>query len=450
MAFGGLGQRPPEHLGGRPRTRAICALALGGKQRDRDASAVLLSDLVVCADVTTPAGAGIRPFRIEIPQADLNDLHARLDRARWPDELPGAGWAYGIPLEYVRELAEYWRHAYDWRAAEARLNEWPQFTTTIDGANIHFAHLRSPEPGATPLIITHGWPGSIAEFTKITGPLSDPRAHGGDPADAFDLVLPSIPGFGFSGPTRETGWEYRRVAAAFAELMRRLGYRRYGAQGGDWGSVISRELGRTHPGQVTGVHLTVLPGSAADKKPDERELAALSPAERERTMASWERSRRWDRGSTGYAAIQSTKPQTLAYGLTDSPVGQLAWIAEKFREWTDSTDRPEDAVERDQLLTNVMLYWLTGTAGSSARIYYERAHAPYWGSPPEPSAVPTALAVFPRENFIPLRHIAEQTNNIVQWTEFDRGGHFAAMEEPDLLVADVRAFFRKIRGVTPG
>ena len=412
--------------------------------------AVLLSDLVVCADVTTPAGAGIRPFRIEIPQADLNDLHARLDRARWPDELPGAGWAYGIPLEYVRELAEYWRHAYDWRAAEARLNEWPQFTTTIDGANIHFAHLRSPEPGATPLIITHGWPGSIAEFTKITGPLSDPRAHGGDPADAFDLVLPSIPGFGFSGPTRETGWEYRRVAAAFAELMRRLGYRRYGAQGGDWGSVISRELGRTHPGQVTGVHLTVLPGSAADKKPDERELAALSPAERERTMASWERSRRWDRGSTGYAAIQSTKPQTLAYGLTDSPVGQLAWIAEKFREWTDSTDRPEDAVERDQLLTNVMLYWLTGTAGSSARIYYERAHAPYWGSPPEPSAVPTALAVFPRENFIPLRHIAEQTNNIVQWTEFDRGGHFAAMEEPDLLVADVRAFFRKIRGVTPG
>jgi epoxide hydrolase len=191
-------------------------------------------------DVTMPAGAGIRPFRIEIPQADLDDLHARLDRTRWPDELPGAGWAYGIPRDY-------WRHVYDWRAAEARLNQWPQFTTTIDGANIHFAHLRSPEPGATALIITHGWLGSIAEFTQIAGPLSDPRAHGGDPADAFDLVLPTIPGFGFSGPTPKAGWEYRRVAAAFAELMRRLGYRRYGAQGGDWGAVISRELGRTHP-----------------------------------------------------------------------------------------------------------------------------------------------------------------------------------------------------------
>ena len=186
-------------------------------------------ELVACAVVTIPAAEGIRPFRIDIPQSDLDDLHERLDRARWPDELPGVGWAYGIPRGYLQGLAEYWRHGYDWRAAEARLNQWPQFTTTIDGANIHFAHLRSPEPDATPLIITHGWPGSIAEFTRITGPLSDPRAHGGDPADAFDLVLPSIPGFAFSGPTKEAGWEHRRVAAAFAELMRRLGYRRYGA-----------------------------------------------------------------------------------------------------------------------------------------------------------------------------------------------------------------------------
>jgi pimeloyl-ACP methyl ester carboxylesterase len=355
------------------------------------------------------------------------------------------GWAYGVPREYLKELVRYWRHQYDWRAAEARLNEWPQFTTTIDGANIHLAHIRSPEPNATPLIITHGWPGSIAEFTRIAAPLADPRAHGGDPADAFALVLPHIPGFGLSGPTRETGWEHRRVAAAFAKLMRRLGYERYGAQGGDWGAAISRELGRTHPGQVIGVHLNLLPGAHATTGPTAQELAALGPAERERTLASWQRTRQWTGDRQGYADIQSTRPQTLAYALTDSPVGQLAWIVEKFKEWTDSHDRPEDAVDRDLLLTNVMLYWLTGTAGSSARIYYERAHADYWGAPPEPSATPTALAVFPRDNFVPLRHIAEQTNRIVRWIEFDRGGHFAAMEQPDLLVADIREFFRQLR-----
>jgi pimeloyl-ACP methyl ester carboxylesterase len=390
----------------------------------------------------------IHPFHIGIPQADLDDLNERLHRTRWPDELPGVGWAYGIPRDYLKELARYWRHEYDWRAAEARLNQWPQFTTTIDGANLHFAHIRSPEPDATPLIITHGWPGSIVEFAEVTGPLSDPRSHGGDPSDAFHLVVPSIPGFGFSGPTRETGWEFRRIAAAFAELMRRLGYPRYGAQGGDWGALISRELGRANPDEIIGVHLNLIPGTAASAEPDAEELSRLTPAARERVLASWRRTRQWDRESTGYADIQSTRPQTLAYGLTDSPVGQLAWIAEKFKEWTDSRDRPEDAVDRDQLLTNVTLYWLTGTAGSAARIYYERAHADYWGAPPEPSNAPTALADFPRENFIPLRHIAEQTNNIVQWTEFDRGGHFAAMEEPDLLIADIRKFFRKLRETT--
>jgi pimeloyl-ACP methyl ester carboxylesterase len=387
----------------------------------------------------------IRPFRIAIPESELADLHQRLDRTRWPDELPGVGWAYGVPRDHLRELARYWRHEYDWRAAEARLNRWPQFTTVIDGANIHFAHIRSPEPNATPLIITHGWPGSIVEFSEITGPLSDPRAHGANPCDAFHLVLPSIPGFGFSGPTTETGWEYRRVAAAFATLMRHLGYHRYGAQGGDWGSVISRELGRIHPEQVIGVHLNLMPAAAAAAEPTAEELAALGPAERERTLASWERTRAWVSDRQGYADIQSTRPQTLAYALTDSPVGQLAWIAEKFQEWTDSTDRPDDAVDRDHLLTNVMLYWLTGTAGSSARIYYERAHADYWGAPPEPSTAPTAVAAFPYENFIPLRHIAERTNRIVRWTEFDRGGHFAALEQPDLLVDDVRAFFRGFR-----
>jgi epoxide hydrolase len=388
---------------------------------------------------------GLRPFRLDVPQGELDDLYQRLDRTRWPDELPDVGWAYGVPRTYLTELVRYWRHEYDWRAAEARLNEWPQFTTTIDGATIHFAHIRSPEPDATPLIITHGWPGSIVEFMRIVSPLADPRSHGGDPADAFELVLPHIPGFGLSGPTHETGWEYRRVAAAFAELMRRLGYTRYGTQGGDWGAAISRELGRTQPEQVIGVHLNLLPGAHAAAEPTAQELAVLDPAERERTLASWQRTQQWIRDRQGYADIQSTRPQTLAYALTDSPVGQLAWIAEKFKEWTDSRDRPEDAVDRDHVLTNVMLYWLTGTAGSSARIYYERAHADYWGAAPEPSATPTALAVFPHDNFIPLRHVAEQTNTIVRWTEYDRGGHFAAMEQPDLLVTDIRAFFRQLR-----
>lgn len=401
-------------------------------------------------EVTTgTADEGIHPFRIDIPQSDLDDLHERLDRTRWPDELPGVGWAYGVPRDYLRELVHYWRHGYDWRAAEAELNQWPQFVTTIDGATVHFAHLRSPEPDATPLLMTHGWPGSIVEFAGIVGPLTDPRAHGGDPADAFHLVLPSIPGFGLSGPTRQTGWEFKRVAAAFAVLMERLGYQRYGVQGGDWGSIISRELGRTRPDRVVGVHLNLLPNSFQPEEPDPGELAALSPTERERTVASWERLKTWSRERQGYADIQATRPQTLAYGLTDSPVGQLAWIVEKFKEWTDSADRPEDAVDRDQMLTNVMLYWLTGTAGSSARIYYERAHADYWGKPPEPSTAPTALAVFPQDNFIPLRHIADRTNHIVQWTEYDRGGHFAAMEVPELLVGDVRMFFRKLREGVP-
>ncbi|MFD7286488.1 epoxide hydrolase family protein [Streptomyces sp. NPDC059863] len=396
--------------------------------------------------MTTSTPDTIRPFHLDIPQSELDDLCDRLDRTRWPDELPGVGWAYGVPLDYLKELARYWRHEYDWRAAEAGLNTWPQFTTTIDGANIHFAHVRSPEPDATPLLMTHGWPGSIVEFARVVGPLTDPRAHGGDPSEAFHLVLPSLPGFGLSGPTRETGWEFRRVAAAFTELMRRLGYERYGVQGGDWGAAVSREIGRTRPDLVIGVHLNLLPNAAAAHKPGADELDALPPQERERTLASWERAREWSRDRQGYADIQSTRPQTLAYGLTDSPVGQLAWIVEKFKEWTDSRDRPEDAVDRDQMLTNVMLYWLTGTAGSSARIYYERAHADYWGTPPEPSTAPTALADFARENFIPLRHVADRTNNIVQWTEYDRGGHFAAMEQPDLLMDDVRRFFRTVGG----
>jgi epoxide hydrolase len=375
----------------------------------------------------------IRPFRIDIAQADLDDLRVRLARTRWPDQIPGVGWDYGIALDYVQELAQYWRTAYDWRVHEQRLNAFPQFTTTIDGQNIHFLHVRSPEPDALPLVITHGWPGSIVEFMEVIGPLTDPRAHGGDPADAFHLVVPAIPGYGFSGPTRERGWNVRRIAQAWDELMSRAGYQRYGAQGGDWGSSISRELGVIVPGHLIGVHLNMLIPYVPDGQDD------LTDDERSRV----ETLRRFRTTGSGYGAIQSTRPLTLAYGLTDSPAGQLAWIVEKFGEWTDG-ESPDDAVNRDQLLTNVMLYWLTGTAGSSARLYYEGARSGSWG-PPAISTAPTGVAVFPREIARPIRRFAELSNNIAGWTEFDRGGHFAAMEEPDLLVGDVRAFFRAFR-----
>ncbi|MGP2436167.1 epoxide hydrolase family protein [Streptomyces sp. JW3] len=399
---------------------------------------------------STPVDDGapslLSPFRLDVPQRDLDDLHARLDRTRWPDQPAGAGWAYGVEREYLRELVWYWRHDYDWRAAEAELNAWPQFTTTIDGANVHFAHIRSAEPDATPLLITHGWPGSIAEFLDVAGPLTDPVAHGGDPADAFHLVVPSVPGFGLSGPAPDTGWEAGRIADAWAELMRRVGYHRYGLQGGDWGAAISRELGRVHPEEVIGVHLNLLPGGQQATEPTAAELAGLGAAERERTLRSWRRWEAWTRESTGYAVQQATRPQTLAYALNDSPVGQLAWIVEKFAEWTDSRRLPEEAVDRDRLLTNVMLYWLTGTAGSSARVYYERAHATgRTAAPGEPSTAPTAVASFAADPQIPLRHRARRTENLVRWTEFDRGGHFAALEQPELLVGDVRAFFRQLR-----
>jgi pimeloyl-ACP methyl ester carboxylesterase len=385
----------------------------------------------------------IRPFHLAVPQADLDDLNDRLDRTRWPDQLQGVGWRYGVPVDYLRELAEYWRHSYDWRAAEAQLNAWPQFVTTIDGANLHFAHIRSPEPNAMPLVMTHGWPGSIVEFDAVAGPLTDPRTYGGDSADAFHLVLPSIPGYGLSGPTCESGWDYRRVARAVAGLMDRLDYEKYGAQGGDWGSAISRELGLLNPDRVIGVHLNMVPGAQVTREPTAQALAALDAPERERWLASWRRSQLWSRDQDGYRAIQSTRPQTLAYALTDSPIGQLAWIVEKFKEWTDSSERPEDAINRDHLLTNVMLYWLTGTAGSSARLYYEDAHTAH--DKAQRSTVPTAVADFPAEIQIPLRHRAQRMNNIVRWTSFKHGGHFAAMEQAHALVTDLRDFFRLLR-----
>ncbi|GAB2899333.1 epoxide hydrolase family protein [Streptomyces mayteni] len=375
----------------------------------------------------------IEPFRIDVPQADLDDLRDRLARTRWPDELPGTGWSYGVPSSYARELAEYWRTGYDWRKQEAALNAYPQFTTEIDGQHIHFLHVRSPEPDALPLILTHGWPGSVVEFLKVIGPLTDPRAHGGDPADAFHVVAPSLPGFGFSGPTRETGWSPSRVARAWAELMRRLGYDRYGAQGGDTGAVVSPELGRVAPGHVVGVHVNGALGFPTFA-PDES--VGLTAAERAR-LAEYA-----DQDRAGYAMIQSTRPQTLAFGLHDSPAGQLAWIVEKFKEWTDPAhELPEQAVDRDQLLTDVSVYWFTGTAASSARLYREGAAD--WGRPVERSEVPTGVAVFPGDSGV--RRVAEREHHVVHWSEFDRGGHFAAMEAPDLLVADVRGFFRRVR-----
>ena len=384
--------------------------------------------------------AEIRSFRIDIPQADLDDLADRLARTRWPDELPGVGWSRGVPLDYIKELAEYWREGYDWREWEAKLNSYPQFTTAIDAQNIHFLHVRSSEPDALPLILTHGWPGSVAEFMEIIGPLTDPRAHGGDPADAFHVVAPSIPGFGLSGPTREAGWTEQRVAEAWAELMRRLAYERYGAQGGDVGAGVSPKLGRVAPEKVVGVHVNAATVGFMPFPPlEESELDELSDIEKARV----DRIGQFMGDMFGYAQIQSTRPQTLAYGLTDSPVGQLAWIVEKFKEWTHPrAGLPEDSVDRDHMLTNVMLYWLTATAGSSARIYYEGAHAGGWGAP-ERSTVPTGVAVFSED--ISICRYAEREHNIVHLTDFDRSGHFAAMEEPDLLVGDVRTFFRGLR-----
>jgi pimeloyl-ACP methyl ester carboxylesterase len=381
----------------------------------------------------------ITPFKVDIPQTALDDLTDRLARTRWPVQTPQTGWERGAPVEYLRPLAEYWRTGFDWRAAEARINAHPQFTTEIDGADIHFVHARSPEPGALALLLTHGWPGSFVEFLNVIGPLTDPRAHGADPADAFHLVVPSIPGFGFStlpGP----GWDSARIAAAWAQLMSRLGYDRYGAQGGDFGAIISPELARVAPSHVVGVHVNAATVGFIPLGPvAESDLAELTDREKTRMgMIANFRSEEF-----GYNQLQSTRPATVAFGLTDSPVGQLAWITEKFKAWTaDAHELPEQAVDRDHLLTNIALYWFTGTAGSSANIYYESAHARAW-SMPTPSGVPTGVAAFGQD--VAIRRFAERSNTITHWRDFDEGGHFAAMETPDTLVEDVRAFFRPLR-----
>jgi pimeloyl-ACP methyl ester carboxylesterase len=374
----------------------------------------------------------IRPFRIDVTDADLKDLKDRLARTRWPEQLPGVGWSYGTPLEYVREMAEYWRTSYDWRKEEARLNEFPQFTTTIDGANVHFLHIRSPEENPMPLILTHGWPGSVAEFLDLIGPLTDPRSHGGDPGDAFDLVIPSIPGYGFSGPTLDTGWDSGRTAGAWDELMKRLGYERYGAHGGDAGALITRELGILKPDGLVGVHLLQI---FAFPSGDPDEMAEMTDFEREgmAILANFD-------AISGYVKIHQTRPQTLAYGLTDSPAGQLAWNSELFMGFGGEN---ADNVDRDRFLTHVTIFWVTATAGSSARQYYEDARTGA-GYREVPNDTPTGVSVFPND-FRSVRAFAERSNNIVHWSTFDRGGHFAASDAPDLLVGDLREFFRRFR-----
>jgi epoxide hydrolase len=381
----------------------------------------------------------VQPFRVEIPQPALDDLRDRLIRTRWPTELGDVGWSRGVPLGYHQELAEYWRDGYDWRRHEAALNELPQFTTEIDGQRIHFLHVRSPEPDALPLVVTHGYPSSVAEFLDVLGPLTDPRAHGGDPADAFHIVAPSLPGFGFSSPLSASGWESTRTAKAWVELMHRLGYERYGAHGSDIGAGVSGDLGIHDPDRVVGAHVATDPTALAligGMLPDEAE--DMTEAQKRRL----EELRGWEADGRGYLQIQSTRPQTLAYGLADSPVAQLGWIVEKFKEWTNpAAELPEDAVDRDQLLTNVSIYWFTGTGASAANFIYETAHAERdWGAT---SPAPIGMAAFAADDV--LRYVLDPDGQIAHWSEFERGGHFPAMEAPDLLVTDVREFFRDLR-----
>lgn len=368
----------------------------------------------------------MRPFRIEIPEGDLDDLRDRLDRTRWADDLPDAGWDYGVPAGHVRELVRYWREEYDWRAHEARINAYPQSTTTIDGQRVHFLHVRSAEPGALPLILTHGWPGSVAEFLDVIGPLADPSAHGEDPGDAFHLVIPSLPGFGFSGPTRDRGWSPRRIGAAWAELMARLGYERYGAAGNDWGSYVSLEVGRADPGRAVGVHVTQifsLPGGQAG------ELDGLSEEE----QAAID-SLRWEEVNLVHGKVQFVQPQTLAHALADSPAGLLGWHCQIAGN-----------LDADYLLTNVMIHWLTGTVASAMRLYWEFSHDK---PSSEPTTIPLGLAQF-SQDFKAIRRFAERDHRgIVSWNAYDAPGHFAAHQSPELLVADMRQFFRPFR--SPG
>jgi pimeloyl-ACP methyl ester carboxylesterase len=371
----------------------------------------------------------ITDFRIDVADADLDDLRERLRRTRWPERETVSDWSQGIPLAYTQEVCRYWAEEYDWRKREAELNRFPQFRTTIDGLGIHFIHARSPHAGAAPLVLTHGWPGSVVEFHKVI----EPFTHPDDPGDAFHVVCPSLPGYGFSEKPTEPGWNIARIARAWIELMARLGYDRYFAQGGDWGSMVTSSIAEQDVARCAGIHLNMVvagPGSAGRQ--------SLTEAETE-TLAAMAEHDRW---GTGYSKQQSTRPQTLGYGLVDSPAGQAAWILEKFWAWTDCDGHPENVLSRDEMLDNVMLYWIPGTGASSARLYWESLNA----ISRQPISVPMGASIFPKEIFRPSRRWAERRySDIRQWHELDKGGHFAALEQPEVLVDEVRSTFRPLR-----
>jgi pimeloyl-ACP methyl ester carboxylesterase len=381
----------------------------------------------------------ITPFRSETPQAVIDDLKDRLSRTRFPDQIEGTGWDYGADIAYVRELCRYWREDFDWRAAEARFNAFPQFTTEIGGEHVHFYHIRSPEPDAFPVVITHGYPGTVAEFLDVFGPLTDPARHGGDPRDAFHVIAPSVPGYGFSGPTKHRGFNIQRAADTNLRIMELLGYERYGAQGGDWGSAISTAMAATRPDRVAALHLNMIVGQPADPA---NPLAGLDADE----LAYIEWKKTYDANESGYQHIQATKPQSLAYGLTDSPAGLAAWVVEKFKTWSDCGDDIERSYTKDQLLENIMLYWVTGTINSAMRMYFESIGP---GRMAVPSGrrieTPTGHSQFPAEIRRTPRAWAEQMFNIVYWNKLPAGGHFAAFEQPKLFVEELRTFFRPYR-----
>ncbi len=372
----------------------------------------------------------IRPFTIDVPQAELDDLRRRLHDTRWPDRELVDDWSQGVPLAYVQEVCRYWADEYDWRPRESALNRFDHFVTEIGGVDIHFIHQRSPNPDAMPLLLTHGWPGSVVEFHKVIDPLTDPAAHGAAALDAFHVVAPSLPGFGFSGKPNEVGWGVEKIGDVWAELMARLGYDRYVAQGGDWGSAVTTAVGARDPEHCTAIHLTLAMGSRPTEAPDTpEELHAL---ERVKYYRDWD---------SGYSTQQRSRPQTVGYGLADSPAGQAAWILEKFWAWTDCDGHPENVLSRDEMLDNVMLYWVTGSATSSARIYWES-----FGRGTRPTVtIPTGFAVYPKEIVPPVRKWVEQTYDVQYWAEYDKGGHFAAFEVPGTFVADLREFFRRFR-----
>ena len=402
----------------------------------RLAAVAALSLAVASAPRAQPAGEAVVPFRINVPDAALRDLRTRLASTRFPDEVEGAGWDAGTDLTYLKALVSYWRTGFDWRAQERRLNQFPQFTTTIDGVAVHFIHQRSSHADARPLVLIHGWPGSFVEFAKVIGPLTEPARHGAAATDAFHVVALSLPGFGFSGKPRAPGFNTTRMAGVVAQLMARLGYARYGAQGGDWGAAIVRQLGLVDTEHLIGLHSNMC---LANAPPGANPNEGVPEDDLQRVRAAQARSA----NELGYFQIQSTKPMTVGYALSDSPAGLAAWIVEKFRTWSDSDGDVEKRFTKDELLTNVTIYWVTGTAASSARIYFENRID---GGLQRRVEVPFACARFPREIFaIAPRKWIEAQYNLVQLTDMPRGGHFAAMEEPDLLVQDLRTFFRNRR-----